>query len=93
MPKKDFSGTNATVDFFISQEAKEKVDGKDAPKQKRPRNGGDKARKGAEIRSRRVQVVVTPTIYASILKIAKKKYLSVNEVINQALEEHIKRSK
>lgn len=88
MAKKDFSTANATVDFFISPEVKEKVDGKPKAK-KEPKT----KKASAEGRTKRVQVVVTPSTYTGIYKIAKRDYLSVNEVINRALTEYIKRSK
>lgn len=89
MGKKDFSKANATLDYFISQDSKQKVDG--TPEE--PAKKTKKPKKSEEVRSRRVQVVVTPTTYNGIYKIAKKEYLSVNEVINKALAEYIERSK
>lgn len=89
MGKKDFSKVNTAVDYFISPEAKEKVDGK--PKTKKTK--AQKPAKSEEVRSKRVQVVVTPTTYNGIYKLAKRDYLSVNEIINRALKEYIERSK
>ena len=87
MAKKDFSNANATLDNFITPETRAQVDGKPEPKK------APKKAKAEEVRSKRVQVVTTPSTYNAILKLAKKDYLSVNEVINRALKEHIERSK
>ena len=88
MAKKDFSTSNTTLGYFMSEETKEKVDGKPKAKEKKtqPR------KKTEEIRSRRVQVVVKPSLYERLSQKAWKEHITVNEAINRAIEKYLERS-
>jgi len=88
MAKKDFSTSNATLDYFISEEAKEKVDGKPKAKEKKK----EPRKKAEEIRSRRVQLVVKPSLYDKLSQKAWREHITVNEAINRAIEKYLERS-
>ncbi len=51
------------------------------------------AESGPETRSRRMQILVTPTMYESLKVLADGMKVSMNEIVNVALEEYLKGKK
>jgi|GEM_PF-6637341 len=47
--------------------------------------------KRPERRSRRLQALVTPRAYTEAAKLAEKRGVSVNEIVNMALEDYVRR--
>lgn len=90
------SDTNPAMSF-ISQESIDKVDGKQegAPT---PTGGKKKAPEGykpnpeyIETKSKRVQLLVQPSVYEAVKAKAKANGISTNEAINEALREYTER--
>lgn len=90
MKKKDFK-TNPAMSF-ISAESIEKVDGKQKPatsslKGKATAPAGYKVNpEYIETKSRRVQILIQPSVYEAVKEKAKAEGISVNEAINTALK-------
>ena len=98
---KDFKSNPAMN--FISADSVEKVErsetaGAEAePKKTTPTHkGGDKPPKGykvnpeyIEVRSKRFQLLLQPSVYNAIKKQAKKDRVSMGEVINRAVAEYL----
>lgn len=98
------SDTNPTMSF-ISQETIDKVDGeqreskeevKKTGKTTNPTGGKKKAPEGyklnpeyIETKSKRVQLLVQPSVYEAVKAKAKGLGISANEAINEALREYI----
>ena len=87
------SDTNPAMSF-ISQESIDKVDGK----QDTPTGGKKKAPEGykpnpeyIETKSKRVQLLVQPSVYEAVKAKAKANGISTNEAINEALREYTER--
>ena len=91
MGKKNFTGNPAMA--FISQESIEKVEGKarkSTPKKgNEPRAKQERTLQGRERRSHRLQVLLTPSLYAGIKNVADEEGLKVNELINIILQDFI----
>lgn len=66
---------------------------KPAPKKKAAGSRAPKPKKESENRTRRVQLVLTPTLYDQLKDYAWSNRQSVNEAIIQAITEQLKRSK
>lgn len=95
MAKKDFKTTNPAMSF-ISQESIDKVDGK--PEKPITVKSRSKAPAGykpnpefIETKSKRVQILIQPSIHEAIKARAQAEGISVNEAINTALIEYIER--
>ena len=91
--KKDFTANPAMS--FISQESIDKVDGKPAPK---PRGKKKEAPAGykpnpeyIETKSKRVQILIQPSVHEAVKAKAKAEGISTNEAINEALREYVER--
>ena len=92
MARKDFKGNPAMQ--FISQESVEKVD---APKMEKPSStGAKKAPAGyklnpefIEIKSKRVQILLQPSLYEKAKEVSKELGLSMNDFIHRALQEAV----
>lgn len=87
---KSFTGNPAMN--FISQESIDKVEGTQAPAT--TPTGGKKAPEGyrlnpeyIETRSKRVQLLVQPSLYAEVQAISTQLGISVNDFIHRALKE------
>lgn len=92
---KDFTAPNNPAMAFISTaDAEEKPKTKTAGGKSKT-NKGKTHRRGsdAENRTRRVQAVLTPTLYDQLSDTAWKNRQSVNETIVKAIEEYIRRQK
>ena len=93
MAKKDFKGNPAMN--FISRESIEKVDGTPAereeilPVQEDEIPDGFKLNpKYIETKSKRVQILIQPSLYLKLKKLALMNGISTNEAINQAIKEY-----
>lgn len=96
---KDF--TNNPAMNFISQESIDKVEHKPAGKAKAPTTTGSgkgKVPEGykanpeyIETKSRRVQLLIQPSVYDALKARAQAEGVSVNEVINTALKKYTER--
>ena len=91
------SDTNPAMSF-ISQESIEAVDGKPAGKATNPKGKKKTAPEGykpnpeyIETKSKRVQLLVQPSVYKAVQDKAKKLGVSTNEAINIALREYTER--
>ena len=94
MAKKDFKGNPAMN--FMSQETIDKVDRK--PRKAAALTGNNKPPAGyklnpeyIETKSRRVQLLMQPSIYEAIKAEAQAAGISFNEVVNTVLRAHIER--
>lgn len=89
---KDFTAPNNPALAFISTDEEEKPKAKTS----RSKAKGKTQRRvtdAEELRTRRVQAVLTPTLYEQLSDTAWKNRQSVNETIVQAIEEYIRRHK
>lgn len=90
------SDTNPAMSF-ISQESIDKVDGTEEGAAT-PTVGKKKAPEGykpnpeyIETKSKRVQLLVQPSVYEAVKAKAKARGISTNEAINEALREYTER--
>lgn len=90
------SDTNPAMSF-ISQESIDKVDGTEEGATT-PTGGKKKAPEGykpnpeyIETKSKRVQLLVQPSVYEAVKAKAKARGISTNEAINEALIEYTER--
>lgn len=94
---KDFTAPNNPAMAFIStgDEEQPKSKAKTGAGKAKPANKGKTHRRtdAEELRTRRVQAVLTPTLYEQLNDTAWKNRQSVNETIVQAIEEYIRRHK
>ena len=90
MAKKSFTA-NPALDF-ISPESIAKVDGKQGrSKGKTASTGTKRAPIQAEPKSKRVQLLVQPSVYEAVRTKAEAQGISVNEAINEALRKYTER--
>lgn len=85
--KKDFTASGNSALNFISQESIDRAEGKPEAKRK-PREAKKPAPK--EIKSRRVQILIQPSVYDAIKAKAEEEGISTNEAIIQAMKEYTK---
>lgn len=92
MAKKDFKGNPAMS--FISPESIAKVDGIQAAESITPKGGTRKAPEGykpnaeyIELKSRRVQILVQPTLHKDAKAAAARLGISLNDFIHRAVQE------
>ena len=71
----------------------EETEKKPAPKKKAAGSRTPKPKKESENRTRRVQIVLPPTLYDQLKDYAWSNRQSVNEAIIQAITEQLRRSK
>ena len=90
------SGDNPAMNYFISKESIEAVDGK--TEEATPTTGTRKAPAGykpnpeyIETKSKRVQLLVQPSVYEAVKAKAKAEGISTNEAINEALRAYTER--
>lgn len=96
---KDFTTGNNPAMSFIGKESKGKTEvKKPAPKTEKRTTGKAKAPEGykpnpeyIETKSKRVQLLVQPSVYEEVKAKAKAKGVSINEAINEALREYTER--
>lgn len=86
MSKKDFSGVKNTALAFISEETIERAEEEEKPARTQKRAH----RKRKETKTRRVQILVQPSVYEAIQKKAEREGTSVNEAIIQAIKKYTK---
>ena len=89
MAKKDFK-TNPVMNF-ISQESIDKVEGKPEkkPGKKKAPEGYKPNPEYIEVKSRRVQILLQPSIHEAIKAKAKAESISTNEAINEAIKKYV----
>lgn len=89
MAKKDFK-TNPVMNF-ISQESIDKVEGKTKSKtgKKKVPEGYKPNPEFIEVKSRRVQILLQPSIHEAIKAKAKAEGISTNEAINEAIKKYV----
>lgn len=97
MAKKSFKANPAMN--FISQESIDKVDRdlEDKPAESLPSKGKAEPPEGyrrnpeyIETKSKRVQLLMQPSLYSTIKDLAEKENVSVNEFIHNALKEYVR---
>lgn len=86
---KDFKGNTAMS--FISQESIDAVDGKQARTKQEAPAGYKPNPEYIEIKSKRVQLLVQPSVVDAIKALAKREGLSMNEAVNEAIKEYLQR--
>ena len=97
MSKRIITGDNPAEELILSwstpTEEEPAAPKKTAPKKKASGSRAKKAPKEAEAetRTRRVQLVLPPTLYEQLKEEAWNSRQSVNETIIQAITEHLKR--
>lgn len=98
MGKKDFTNTSNPAMTFISQETIDKVDGKKKGATQKKATRSKKAPEGykpnpeyIETKSKRVQLLVQPSVYDAVKAKASKLGISTNEAISEALREYTER--
>ena len=93
MAKKDFKSNTALN--FISSESIERVEGKREPlpkmERKTPPAGYKPNPEYIETKSKRVQILIQPSLHEAIKAKAKEEGISTNEAINQAIKEYVER--
>ena len=90
--KKGFTSANPALDF-ISRESIEKVDGPTEPKEEPVKRatapeGYKPGPEYVETKSRRVQILIQPSVHEAVKAKARAEGISTNEAINQALREY-----
>ncbi len=81
--KKDFTASGNSALSFISQESIDRAEAKTKPREaKKP--------SPKEIKSRRVQILIQPSVYDAIKAKAEEEGISTNEAIIQAMKEYTK---
>ena len=88
--KKDFKGTNPALAFMSvdTQEKAQEVKQMSATKKEVP-EGYKLNPEYIEIKSKRVQLLLQPSTVDAIKALAKKKGLSMNEAINEAIQAYL----
>lgn len=87
---KSFTSDNNPAMSFISKESIEAVDGKPEGTGKAPA-GYKPNPEFIETKSKRVQLLVQPSVYEAVKARAKAEGISTNEAINTALREYVER--
>lgn len=92
--KKDFTANPAMS--FISPESIEAVDGKPATnprgkKRKKAPEGYKPNPEYIETKSKRVQILIQPSVHEAVKAKAKAEGISTNEAINEALRKYVER--
>lgn len=93
--KKGFKLKQEVSSFFFQQEepAPEEILQEEVKTKTRPAPEDElqgRPEESRETKSRRLQLLVYPSIYKALEKEAKKRKISVNELINRVLEKHTK---
>lgn len=90
---KSFTKENNPAMSFISQESIDKVDGKEKKGKASPKapEGYKLNPEYIETKSKRVQILIQPSIHEAVKAKAKAEGISTNEAINIALREYTER--
>lgn len=93
--RKDFTTANPAMSF-ISPESIEAVDGKPATsskgkKRKKAPEGYKPNPEYIETKSKRVQILVQPSVHEAVKAKARAEGISTNEAINEALREYVEK--
>lgn len=88
--KKDFKGTNPALAFMSVDTQEETQEVKQMPATKKEAPEGYKINpEYIEVKSKRVQLLLQPSTVDAIKTLAKKKGLSMNEAINEAIQDYL----
>lgn len=103
MAKKDFKADNPALNFISIPEeelepVKEEPEVKPAPAHKdlrrpQPPEGYKVNPAFIELKSRRVQLLLQPSVVEAVKELAKAKGLSMNEIFSEAVIEYLERNK
>lgn len=86
---KDFKANNPTLSFLSS--AQEEQPAEEVGSSQKPPKGYKLNPMYVETKSKRMQLLVQPSVYESLKSLAKEKSISVNEIANVALREYLER--
>ena len=103
MSKKSFTDANPAMafistahedaeDFALTQPTKEELEAKLDPKPLNKVSNGVPMKKNPEFietKSKRVQMLMQPSLYDAVKKEAKDKNISVNEMMHEILKNHV----
>lgn len=96
MAKKTFKDSINPAMSFISQESIDRAEGEtpataDAKKPDKAPEGYKLNPEFIEVKSKRVQLLLQPSIVEALKALAKEKGLSMNETANEAIKEYLER--
>lgn len=86
--RKDFTNPATT---FISQESIDAVDGKPEELTPLKKEGYKVSPKYIELKSKRYNALLQPSVFEAVKRKANKEGISVNEAVNRALKEYAER--
>ena len=90
--KKNFKGTNPALEFISTDTQEEPQEIKQTPATKKEAPEGYKINpEYIEVKSKRVQLLLQPSTVDAIKALAKKKGLSMNEAINEAIQAYLQK--
>ena len=90
MAKKDFKGSNPALSFMTaSAEEEAKQETQQSYRTKQSPEGYKFNPKFIETKSKRVQLLLQPSVVEAIKTLAKSEGLSMNEAISQAIQEYV----
>ncbi len=90
--KKNFKGTNPALEFISTDAQEEPQETKQTPATKKEAPEGYKINpEYIEVKSKRVQLLLQPSTVDAIKALAKKKGLSMNEAINEAIQAYLQK--
>lgn len=94
MPKKDFKATNPALSFISAAGSEQEQTEQTAPATRTKAPAGYKLNPMyVETKSKRVQLLMQPSIAEAIKALAHDKGISMNEAIAEAVKEYIERNK
>ena len=96
MSKKSFKNTNPALNFITPPEAVEPLNTSNytGTNKKTAQNGTERLKKNpeyVEVKSKRVQLLLQPSVVKKVKQLAKKKKTSMNELINIAIQEYLEK--
>ena len=90
MVKKDFKGSNPALSFMSTPAEEEaRQEAQTLPRTKQAPEGYKLNPEFIETKSKRVQLLLQPSVVDAIKAYAKKEGLSMNEAISQAIQEYV----
>ena len=88
--KKDFTTSGNSALSFISQESIDRVDKAEQAPPEANTTSRRQAKKHEETKTRRVQILIQPSVYEAVRDKADKEGISTNEAIIQAIRAYTK---
>ena len=90
--KKNFKGTSPALEFISTDTQEEPQETKQTPAAKKEAPEGYKINpEYIEVKSKRAQLLLQPSTVDAIKALAKKKGLSMNEAINEAIQAYLQK--